>query len=320
MKKSLHLIILLSPFALFAQDEALNHGKALLEKEDYAGAEVFFKEFVTKDQTNDQAYYYLARSAYFSENYDDAEKNLKKAIELNNDNADYFLLLGNVYLQRLQNSSFFEKGILSGKVLDNYKKAVKTDPENIEARLSLASYYINAPSIGGGSASKAREQIEIIRKDHPEQALMLMAQVYIQEENYDLAIEEFHKYLHGHPDDTHALYQLGMLYQGMKNYEDATLTFERALEKDPGDHASLYQVGRTAIFWGDNIDRGIEALTTYINSDPGPGNPSLDAAHWRLGMLYEMRGNLETARHEYALALEMVPDEEKYKKALDALK
>ena len=105
----------------------------------------------------------------------------------------------------------------------------------------------------------------------------------------------------------------------MKKYQEALDAFEEAVKKNPEAYASLYQIGRTAIFWGKNIDQGILALKQYIEADPGTPNPGLDAAHWRLGMLYEMKGNNQTALHEYTLALEMRPDEEKYKKAIERL-
>ncbi len=320
MKIRIAVILLSMPFVLIAQQSKLEKGKQIFEKGKYEESRDYFQEIVSSDNTNDQALFFLGRSEFFLLNFDEAEEDLKKAIEINNNNSDYYLWLGQVYMQKLQKSSFFEKGILSGKVLDNYRKAVKIDPENISARINLASYYINAPSIGGGSMKKAREQIVEIKKYSPEHAVIMMAQIYMQEEEYDLAIEEYNKYVELNPDDTDALYQLGMLYQGIKNYEEAGKTFERALTINPEAYSSLYQIGRNAIFWGENTERGIDCMKQYIDANPGSPNPGLDAAHWRLGMLYEIKGRKKLALKEYAKAEELNPAEEKYRSAIDALK
>lgn len=307
---------LLIPMVFCAQKMELEKGEALFSNGAYVEAKAYFLQYVALEDASDQAYYLLGRTEFYLHNYDKAVEYLKQAIEINNERSGYHHWLGETYLQKLQRASFFEKGILSGKVLDHYHKAVKLDPANVDARISLASYYLNAPSIGGGSISKAKEQVGEIRKYNPGQAAVLTAQIYVQEENYDLALAEFDSYLQENPDNTDVLYQIGMLYQGLKRYEDATAAFERVVQADPEAYASLYQVGRTAVFWGENIDRGIAALSTYLSARPGAPNPGPDAAHWRLGMLYELKGNDELAMNEYALALELKPGEEKYQKAI----
>lgn len=213
-------------------------------------------------------------------------------------------------------AGFFEKGILSGKALDNYKKAVKVDPANVNARIHLANYYIHAPSIGGGSISKAKEQVEEIKEYDPEEAMMLMAEIYMSEEKYDLAIDEYKRFLEHEPGNVNAYYRLGMLYQGLKQYNEAMRMFETVIEMDEKEYHSLYQVGRTAIFSEENIKRGIACMQDYIQANPGSPYPSADAAHWRLGMLFELNGEKGRAMDEYKIASGLNPDEKKYKEAI----
>jgi len=292
MKKLLAILIIIIPVLVHAQDNKKNTG---LE------------------------FYESGKSEYYSGNYDEAADRLKSAIELDGTNSDYYLWLGKVYLAKLDESSFFEKGILSGKVMDNYQKAIKINPANIEARIHLANYYIYAPSIAGGSTKKAKEQAEEINKYAPEQALMLYANIYSQEGEYNLAIEEYKKYVALHPEDVDAYYQFGMFYQALERFDDATEMFEMAIKIDDKAYGSLYQIGRTAIFSGENIDRGINCLQEYIEVNPGSPNPGLDSAHWRLGMLYEKKGKMKLARKEYSIAADLNPDEIKYKEALEKI-
>ena len=158
-----------------------------------------------------------------------------------------------------------------------------------------------------------------IKKYGPEQAMLLMANIYSREEKYDLAIEEYKKYLELNPEDPGAYYQTGMFYQGLERFDDATEMFEMAIEIDDKAYGSLYQLGRTAIFSVDNIERGINCLQEYIEVNPGSPYPGLDSAHWRLGMLYEASGEIKLARKEYTIAAGLNPDEVKYTDALDKI-
>jgi tetratricopeptide (TPR) repeat protein len=110
-----------------------------------------------------------------------------------------------------------------------------------------------------------------------------------------------------------------MVHQEQKNYDRAFEVFEQMLEIKPGTAAALYQVGRTAVFSGANIDRGIECLNRYLTIEVPPGYPGPDGAHWRLGMLYEHKGDLATARQHYQTAVEMNPDDDKFRKSLETL-
>ncbi|MBU8923486.1 MAG: tetratricopeptide repeat protein [Bacteroidales bacterium] len=290
------------------------------EKGEFDEARECYIRFLEIDDTDDEACYYLGRIDLVKGKVDDSVEYLKQAVSLDRENAEYHLWYARANLEKLQKASYFEKGILSGRVLDSLKKSVDLDPMNIEARIYLASYYLNAPSIGGGSRKKAKAQIEVISKYSPRHAHSLMAQVYVKEEKYDLAIAEFTEYLSLNPGDVEVLYALGMLYQKIKDYDNAFATFEQALKSDPDAIDCLYQIGRTAVYSGSRLDRGIESMFDYLKREVHPGVPGHDAAHWRLGMLYEIKGDIKLAVSEYETAIEMNPDEKNYRKSLEAAK
>jgi hypothetical protein len=56
--------------------------------------------------------------------------------------------------------------------------------------------------------------------------------------------------------------------------------------------------------------------TTYLLHEPKPDEPSHAAAHWRLGQIAELRGDVTTARQAYVTASAMDP---KFKQAKEAL-
>ena len=114
-------------------------------------------------------------------------------------------------------------------------------------------------------------------------------------------------------------YQLGMLYQQLERYEATFDALEHICEIDPGALGALYQIGRTAAFSGTNLDRGIECLQVYLTKDVKPGYPGYDGAHWRLGILFEHKGDVATARTEYETAMRLNPEQDSYRDALEKL-
>ena len=81
-----------------------------------------------------------------------------------------------------------------------------------------------------------------------------------------------------------------------------------------------YAVGRAAAESGEQLDRGEAALRKYVDYTPKPNEPSLAAAHWRLGMIAEHRGDRAAARQAYETASKIDPNFKAAKEALARLK
>jgi tetratricopeptide (TPR) repeat protein len=173
--------------------------------------------------------------------------------------------------------------------------------------------------MAGGSKKKARQQAEEIVKHDAVMGNAILADIHVKDEEYDLAIEKYRQCIEAQPENVHLRYRMGMLYQQLEQWEDAFESFEQVLEIEPGSQGALYQIGRTAAFSGKHIDRAMECLQAYLTMEIRPGYPGYDGAHWRLGMLYEHKGDLARAREEYETARRLNPDEDKYLKSLEEL-
>lgn len=116
-----------------------------------------------------------------------------------------------------------------------------------------------------------------------------------------------------------AYYQLGFALQQDQDYKPAFEAFERAIEIDPENLAAYYQIGRTAIFSSSYLDRAAECLTCYLDQPHQRNSPAAEHAHWRLGMVYELKSKNDLAAAEYRAALRIDPQHEEARKALKAL-
>ena len=108
-----------------------------------------------------------------------------------------------------------------------------------------------------------------------------------------------------------------MFYQSTGAYEKAFELFESMIEANPAEVGALFQIGKTGALSGQRLERSEEALKAYLQTTPGRNDPSLAAAHWRLGMVHEWRRDRERAKAEYETALRLDPT---FKSATESLR
>lgn len=207
----------------------------------------------------------------------------EKAVELDPKSSALRHQLGQAYGLVAQSAGTFARIGWARKMCAAYEKAIELDPENMPARQSLLGFYQMAPSMMGGGLDKARAQAAAIQRRDP---------------------------VRGHVAH-------GMIHQSEKKYAEAAAEFEAALLAAPDDYAALFQIGRTAALSGERLDRGLETLRRCLALPPPAGAPGHDAAHWRLGNLWERKGDKPAARAAYQASLAVNPG---FRQTIDALR
>ena len=263
----------------------------------------------------------IAKGMILYENgkYEEAIEHFEKLEEKKKDSSVLHLWIAKSYMANINNVSFFTKAMYSSSIQDNLKLSIEKDPKNVEARIFLAQYKFNAPSIGGGDKDEAWEQTDEILKLSPVKGHELKGQFYSQEKNYDKAVIEYDEILKLEPENSHVYYLKGIMYQQAEIYEKALNSFESALKIDPEALESLYQIGRNAVFSKTGLDRGIEALNEYLKHDPDKSLPQHDSAYWRLAMIYNLKNDIDRAKEFINKAIAIDPENDDYKKLLKEL-
>lgn len=241
---------------------------------------------------------------------------LERAVELEPEVPTHHYWLARANLVRLNEVSMFQKLGFAKKVQQTFARAIELDPDYVDARVGLANFYFNAPQIAGGSVDLGLAQAEEIRKRDPLQGYTLIAQAHQQRGAVDEAMRAYREAIAAAPTAAAPRVRLGLLLQQQKAWDEAFAVFEQGVA-DLGDASCLYQLGRTAVLSGQRLDRGAEAFARYIAEGTGGQVPH---AHWRLGMLHELRGETDKARAAYRAALELEPGLEQAKEALAALR
>jgi tetratricopeptide (TPR) repeat protein len=104
-----------------------------------------------------------------------------------------------------------------------------------------------------------------------------------------------------------------------KKYEEAFETLENFRRSHPEALDAGYQIGRVAALSGLRLDEGAASLKDYLAHTPDDNQPPLWAAHWRLGQIFEKKGDPAAARTEYAEALKLNPTQPQLIEAMKRL-
>jgi len=248
--------------------------KKLFESGQYPEARAAFEKIAAAEQPNAEITFYLGWTAFRLNQPEESVKFLEKATALDGTRSLYFHVLGDAYGVLTQRASVFGKIGWAKKCLAAYDRAVALDPDNLDARAARLSYYWHAPAIGGGGMDKARAEAEEIRRRDPVRGAQALADLYVSE----------------------------------KKFAEAFAVVDELIAKSPDNMPVRYQLGRLAAITGQQLDRGAAALQGYLQYSPKDREPGIAAAHWRLGMVQEKRGDKTAARAEYEAALKLAPD------------
>jgi tetratricopeptide (TPR) repeat protein len=179
------LLLLLSwllPLSAQAGDSA-TLGISLFEQGDITAAQQFFSTFVEEQPTDAVGAFYLGRTFFAQEQYEDAIEWLEKAVLLNEQNSDYHLWLGRAYGYQAQRTSVLWQLPLARRVRKHFERAVELNPDNIDARADLAEYYLKAPWFLGGSKEKAEAQAHEISQRNLAEGLRVWRMIAVEEAN-----------------------------------------------------------------------------------------------------------------------------------------
>jgi tetratricopeptide (TPR) repeat protein len=298
MKYSIFLLIAL-PLLCNGQSP-LEKAKAHYESKKYAEATKLLNSVSSSDKDYAAAQYYLGRISYDTKEYEDAVEYFEEATEVNSKSAEYFTWLGDTYGTIAQDANVVRQGFLAPKMRAAWESAIALDPKNIDARLSLIQYYLQAPGFMGGSVEKAKEMAQQIMKITPALGHRSMGNIYYSEKKFKEAEKEYIEMVKANATYTPSL---ATYYMNQKQYDKAFGIFDESLKKNPSDMVVVYQIGKTSALSGQQLDKGEKCLRQYLAYQPKENEPSHAGANMRLAQIFEKRGNKSEAKKLYELSL-----------------
>jgi tetratricopeptide (TPR) repeat protein len=275
------LFFLFSSLLLFAQNN-LEEAKQLAKEKKFEEAKNILEDIIDGNDKNDEAFFLLGKMNMALRNFEDASENFEEAVELNKGNSDYHFWLGRAYGADAMQSNFITKAILAPKIKTQFETAVALDGNNVGARVGLAQFYLQAPGIIGGDVDKAMEQGQALLKLDEPNGRIILAQVYQEKGQNDLADEQYRLLLEKYGDD--------------KKY------------------AGIYNAYGYRLLSQGKLDEAIQAFKKQVELAPERAN-SYDS----LGDAYRKSGKFQLAIEQYKKALEINPNFEASKTKLNDL-
>lgn len=203
--------------------------------------------------------------------------------------------LGSVVGQQAMTASMFKMVGMASRIREAFAKAVELDPLFFEARDGLVQYYLMAPSIAGGSVTKAREAAEAVQTRQPEQAKLLRARIAAKEEKWADAERELNAIRSddkGLRDEARGVWgQMAFKLMSDKQPAKARPMFEQLARDYPGHAIGPYGLGRVLIDSG----KADEAIALLERARALEGAAELPIDH-RLGIALLAKGDKAGAK------------------------
>lgn len=207
-------------------------------------------EPLTGEGAQDAAAFHLLSSVRIAQkNTKDAAVLAEKATTLDPTKAAYFSQLGMALGMRMGEVGFMQQAMMAGKLKQAFAKAVELDPNDIAGLIGLARFYMEAPSIAGGSFEKAKELADRLQRLDPFLGAVELGGIAEREENFAEALKYFETAAELKPDDAGLQHQCGRMLAKLARKDEARARFVAALKINPGFESatkSLAELGAPA--------------------------------------------------------------------------
>ncbi len=259
------------------------------------------------------AHYWLGRIALEEQRAPEGVPLLERAVALAPTNSLFHEWLGRGYGTLAVEASLFRRPGYAKKTLASFTRAVELDGSNVPAREMLIAYYSGAPGFMGGSAKKAMEQIDAIKKLDPVAGAAAHARLHAQDGERAEAEKLLRQTVVAHPSNAVARVHLGTWLLNEGKLADALKELQLARSLSPTNGPAQFYLARTAFRMGDHFREAEAALRDYLKVQPTYGNPSPAGAHHLLGLILEKLKRPEEAAKEFKEAVTLEPGNSLYR-------
>lgn len=223
-----------------------------------------------------------------------------------------------LYLARIGQKGLFGKIRLAGRMTEACEADLARDPNNAAALQCLGQYYLRAPGIAGGDRDKGlvyAQQLEPIDK-----ARYYFLR-YVDQEKRDRAEAARFIALAVEANPTLEVLGIAVRYHlAAGEWEQARPYLQQWQSLWPDDPERTLQAARAAVLAEQPSEQAVAELLAFLR---GPtlirGRDQRGYAHYLLGRLYELTGDILTARKAYQRAVGLDREIDGLQAALDRL-
>lgn len=286
---------------------------------------------------------------------DEALPLAEKAVKLADGDALVHEALAEVCGAKAQRAGMFEAYGLAKRVRRECERAIALDPKQIDARLVLLQFHLQAPGVAGGDKKQAARiadelvaldaargwlaKADVARRTDTTQvlactqkavevapksarALVSLASWYTRAPHEDLAQVRrlAEAALAAEPTSMSAWAMLAGVAAHDSRWDDLAAILAKADAALPENRYPSYAAARTLLSEHREFARAEALLRRYLAQPPELQTPSEGAARWRLAQALEGQGRKADAVAELQAAVKLEPKLEDAKRDLKRLK
>jgi tetratricopeptide (TPR) repeat protein len=219
----------------------------------------------------------------------------ERAVKALSSNAQVWWWAGRAYGQKAMRANVLSMAKWAGRTREAFEKAVALDPDHVEARFDLMSYYLMAPSLVGGGKDKASAQAEAIAARDASMGKVAASRIASHDKQADQARSLLVEALALDADNVVARNGLAALAAQRKDWDAARAVWQAQLERGKHHAMAHYQLGRIAALGGEHLEDGLAHLDHFLAAEELPEDLSRAAAQWRRGQLLDQLGRRDEA-------------------------
>jgi tetratricopeptide (TPR) repeat protein len=286
---------------------------------------------IVADASNPDLYNRRAKYYLIDHQFDNALKDVHKAISIDAEKSAFYITLSDIYL-------------LMGKPDDSrdaLKKAISKDPRDTEALLKLAKLYLivkdykdcyatvkqlieidngNAPAyfiravglLEQGDTIRAVDDLKQAVDNNQEyyEAYVQLGELYAVKRD-PMAELYLKNALNLRPGSREALYMLGLYYQETGKYDNAIATYQILSKTDTAFREAPYNIGYIYLVYLKDYKKAIQFFSESLKKDP-----EYFEAYFNRGYASELAGDYKKAYEDYQRSLKIKVN---YDKAIEGL-
>ena len=207
-------------------------------------------ELLSKEYKKDaEINYYLARSYFKDQQFDEARDLLEQNVDQFPDHADSHFLRGSARLNLVSDVSFFSKPGLVKSALKSWQSAVAVDGEHLEGRYAVASFLLNAPRIVGGNKKQGKVELAALREISEPYYLLVKAAESAKDQHIEEAVAGVKLAIKDIPDRAFPTLILANYYLMQEKHQEALSTVDAYRQRhkqwnDPGESQTAFLTGK----------------------------------------------------------------------------
>ena len=319
-KKLLSVVPLLFAVSLAPSSETgLNEAVRLYQRGEYQQAADLLASLSRSSPGDPAVRLWLGKAYLKIHKWDEAVRELERAVQLVPSRSEYHLWLGRAYGEKASRAFFLKAPGWAAKARNEFETAVRISPDNMDARFDLLEFYIDAPGIIGGGREQAEAQIREIARLNPRLGHTARARFYEDKKRWDLARQELEKSTRESPDRPESFLDLADFCLKQGDAAGAESHALKALELDNKSPRGKFILSAAQIQMRKSLPDAEKRLRDIASGPLRDDDPSFAEVYYWLGQALLAQGKRPEARHAFEAALGYDPEHAKAKAALSQL-